>query len=154
MCPYPCYYVVETLQLKTHWVCNRVSPSPNGTDRYFNWRLYTTRNSICSGLKSTILNIMHLNWNHSLLSLINLIVGTDKLFDDCREYDVRHMLDDAVVKTCYNIIFILEVERLSGCERKTQKNEAHCKHSSRLSVGTILRYNAQESSSGIDNMTS
>ena len=68
--------------------------------------------------------------------------------------NARHMLDDAVAKTCYTIMFVLEVERLSGCERKTPKNKAHYKHSSLLSGGTILRCKTQVSSSGIDNMTS
>ena len=63
-------------------------------------------------------------------------------------------ITDAVAKACYNTMFISEVERLSGCERKTKNNDAHCKCSSRLSGGTILRYKTQESSSRIYDMTS
>ena len=45
--------------------------------------------------------------------------GSEKVFDCCLGHDETHMLDDVVTKTCYNMMFVLEVERLTGCERKT-----------------------------------
>ena len=41
-----------------------------------------------------------------------------------------------------------------GYERKTQNDDAHCKHSIHLSRGATLRHKNQASSRGIDNMTS
>ena len=59
-----------------------------------------------------------------------------------------------MLQTMYLFVLQVEVERLSGCERNTQKNDACYKHYSRLSVGTMIGHETQASSGVIDNMTS
>ena len=105
----------------------------------------------------TTLNRTHLNFkNKTLTNLSSFHMGSYELMKVTESracMDTRHRWVLQSLRHAVNQIIILQVE-LIGCERKTQKNDAHCKQSSRLSGGKTLRCKTQASSSAIDNMTS